>query len=150
MLVYPIVLIQWIESGALPATYLMLFAVSLFLKLTSFHHVCFDNRYLMRRIKQQGLNVTDAKEDLATLFNINERTLSLALKYPDNLGLRHFLRFLVAPTCCYQFIYPTTPSVRVGELVKRILEFLFCYCFLWYLIHQHMIPIAQEATQHFK
>lgn len=54
MLVYPIVLIQWIGSNALPATYFMLFATSLFLKLTSFHHVCYDNRYLIRRISQSG------------------------------------------------------------------------------------------------
>jgi len=40
--------------------------------------------------------------------------------------------------------------VRIGELVYRIFEFLFCYCFLWYLIQQHTIPIAQEAVQHFK
>ena len=51
MLAYPVILIQWCESSALPGTYLMLFAVSLFLKLTSFHHVCYDNRYLLRRIK---------------------------------------------------------------------------------------------------
>ena len=54
MLVYPIVLIQWIETSALPATYLMLFAVSLFLKLTSFHHVCYDNRLLLVRIAARG------------------------------------------------------------------------------------------------
>ena len=52
MLAYPIVMIQWIGSRALPATFFLLFSVSIFLKLTSFHHVCYDNRYLMRRIKQ--------------------------------------------------------------------------------------------------
>ena len=52
MLAYPIIMIQWIGSTALPAIYLMLFTVSIFLKLTSFHHVCYDNRYLMHRIKQ--------------------------------------------------------------------------------------------------
>lgn len=52
MLAYPIIAIQWIGSQALSATYLMLFTVSIFLKLTSFHHVCYDNRYLIRRTKQ--------------------------------------------------------------------------------------------------
>jgi len=63
----------------------MLFAVSLFLKLTSFHHVCHDNRYLMSRVLQQG-GVKNTKndpkklsEDLSTLFNINDRTLEIAL-----------------------------------------------------------------------
>ena len=51
MLIYPIIIVQWIQSSALPGTYLMLFAVSFFLKMTSFHHVCYDNRLLMKRIK---------------------------------------------------------------------------------------------------
>ena len=73
MLVYPIVIIQWIESEALPGTYIMLFAVSLFLKFTSFHHVCYDNRLLMKRIKQaKESKETEGVEDLATFFNVNE------------------------------------------------------------------------------
>ena len=106
MLAYPIVLIQWIGSTALPGAYLMLFAVTLFLKLTSFHHVCYDNRYLLKRVqlakkssdKQQQQNTV---EDLATLFNVNQRTFAISMEYPQNLRLLHYLRFLAAPTCCY-------------------------------------------------
>ena len=78
----------------------MLFAVSLFLKLTSFHHVCYDNRRLLERIKEKGGEKT-VTEDLATLYNVNERTMSIALTYPENLSLRHYVRFIFAPTCCY-------------------------------------------------
>ena len=116
----------------------MLFTVSTFLKLTSFHHVCYDNRYLMRRIKS-ATKPEKAKEDLATLFNVNERTYSIALQYPNNLNLRHYLRFLVAPTCCYQYIYPTTPNIRVGYLFKRVIELFLTSAFMWYLVEQHML-----------
>jgi len=150
MLVYPIVLIQWVGSTALPATYLMLCAVCQFLKLTSFHHVCYDNRRLLTRINDHGKKPDEAVEDLATLFNINERTMSTALQYPKNLSIRHFLRFLLAPTCCYQFVYPTSPSVRVSYVFKRVVEFLFCYYFMWYLIAQHMVPIAEGAILSFR
>lgn len=51
-LIYPVVLIQWIESNALSGTYFMLFTVGQFLKLTSFHHVLSDNRDLMRRLNE--------------------------------------------------------------------------------------------------
>lgn len=101
MLVYPIVLIQWIGSTALPATYFMLVSVSQFLKLTSFHHVCYDNRRLLARIREHGKKPDESVEDLATLFNVNDRTMSIALTYPNHLSLWHFLRFLAAPTCCY-------------------------------------------------
>ena len=149
MLVYPVILIQWIQSEALPATYLMLFAVSLFLKLTSFHHVCYDNRYLIRRIKAQK-KPEQAVEGLATMFNVNESTFALAATYPNNLDLKHFVRFCVAPTCCFQFVYPTSQSIRLGYLLKRMLEFAACYAFLYYLIYQHMIPIGAAAIPHFK
>ena len=81
-------------------------------------------------------------EDLATLFNVNERTFAIAMKYPNNLYFWHYLRFMVAPTCCYQHTYPTSPIIRVGYVLKRMLEICFCYWFKWYLIYQHMIPIA--------
>ena len=150
MLAYPIILIQWIGSMALPGTYLMLFTVALFLKLTSFHHVCYDNRYLMRRIEQAGKTEDVKTSDLATFFNVNERTFAIAIQYPNNLSMWHYLRFIWAPTCCYQHVYPTSPNIRVGYLFKRILEFACCYWFMWYLINQHMLPIGDGAMVHFK
>jgi len=38
----------------LPAAYFMMFSVSNFLKLVSFHHVMYDNRGLMRRLKESN------------------------------------------------------------------------------------------------
>ena len=136
LLVYPIILIQWCSSKALPATYLMLFAVSLFLKLTSFHHVMYDNRYLMSRIKKVKGQPEQAKiEDLATLYNVNEGTFAIAIRYPNNLSVTHYLRFIFAPTCCYQHVYPTSPNIRIGYLFKRVMEVALCYMFMWYLIY---------------
>ena len=100
LLIYPIVLIQWIESDVLPATYFMLFATTLALKLTSFHHVCLDNRYLLKRVKEAKKS-DQAVEDLASFYNINENTFAIAMKYPNNLDVGHYIRFLIAPTCCY-------------------------------------------------
>lgn len=149
MLVYPVVLIQWCESSALPAAYLMLFTVTVFLKMTSFHHVCHDNRYLMSRIKQvKKENQTD--EELANIFNVSDRTFKIASQYPNNLSIRHYLRFLFAPTCCYQHVYPTSSSIRIGYLAKRAFEFAFCYMFMWYLIYQHMNVIANDSLPHFR
>ena len=100
LLAYPVVLIQWINSNILSGTYLMLFAVGLFLKLTSFHHVMGDNRDLMRRLDE----IKKSKEviqDKASYFDINPKTFQIASTYPENLRLLHYIRFLNAPTCCY-------------------------------------------------
>ena len=51
LLVYPVLLIILIQSKVLAANYFMTFTVGVFLKLTSFHHVMYDNRNLMKRMK---------------------------------------------------------------------------------------------------
>ena len=89
-------------------------------------------------------------EDLATLYNVNAPTFAIALKYPQNLRILHYIRFMVAPTCCYQHIYPTSPSIRIGYLLKRLLEFACCYWFMFYLINQHMVPIAKDSLPYFR
>jgi hypothetical protein len=46
-----VVAIQWIQSNILPAAYFMMFSTGNFLKLISFHHVMYDNRNLISRLK---------------------------------------------------------------------------------------------------
>lgn len=150
MLVYPVLMIQWIGSMSLAAAYFMLFTVSLFLKLTSFHHVMADNRRLIVRHKKQLAAGKKEEADLPTVFNINEQTFKIAIQYPNNLRIGHYLRFMLAPTCCYQHIYPTSKQIRLGYLAKRATEFAACYYFMWYLVYQHMVPIAHSAIVHFQ
>lgn len=119
MLIYPIVLIQWIQSQPLSAVYFVMFIVAWNLKLISFHHVMWDNRALLRRVSYERpeLFLKDcnrrvdpeklarlSKDDLVKLsskFNVNADTFEMAMEYPKYLNARHFLRFVVAPTCCY-------------------------------------------------
>jgi len=101
----------------------MTVAISLFLKLCSFHHVLADNRYLVQRI---SLTKKQSTGELAAHFNIQVDTFALAASYPDNLRLGHYLRFIFAPTCCYQNVYPTTPSIRLTFILKRLVELVFC------------------------
>ena len=72
------------------------------------------------------------------------------MQYPNNLYLGHFLRFLLAPTCCYQLVYPTTPNIRMGYLFKRVLELVATSAFMLYLVEQHMLQIAKDSLVHFK
>lgn len=66
MLGYPIVMIQWIDSQPLSALYFMLFSTAWALKLISFHHVMWDNRALLKRIKHDkpDLFKTSGRVDL--------------------------------------------------------------------------------------
>ena len=107
----------------LKASQLMIISVALFLKLTSFHHVLSDNRALIHRL---SLTKKESVKDLAAHFNIEKETFDLAASYPDNLRFGHFVRFIFAPTCCYQNIYPTSPSIRVTYILKRLFEVAIC------------------------
>ena len=60
LLVYPIVLSFRIESNPIIGNILMMYAVTTFLKLFSFHHVMHDVRYLVLRVikaKKKGENL---------------------------------------------------------------------------------------------
>ena len=77
LLVYPLAIIPVIQSNILSANYFMTATVALFLKLTSFHHVLYDNRNLINRqdkLKKSKQNV----EDWAVHFDINPQTYEIA------------------------------------------------------------------------
>lgn len=92
------------------------------LKLFSFHHTLYDNRVLLKRIKQ--LKESMNTEQLSSHFNVKEDQLEQALKYPGTLNLRHYIRYLSAPTCCYQLAYPSTNRIRRHFVLKRIAELI--------------------------
>ena len=62
LLAYPVVMIQSLKSDTLSAVYFMMFATGLALKMFSFHHVVYDNRNLLKRIKKLPVdkNITNA------------------------------------------------------------------------------------------
>ena len=85
-LIYPVVLIQWIESNALSGSYFMIFAVGQWLKLTSFHHVMYDNRNLIKRLNEMKKS-KEVIHDKASFFDINPKTFEIASQYPKNLSI---------------------------------------------------------------
>lgn len=62
-------------------------------------------------------------------------------KYPNITTWQHFVYFIVAPTMCFQFVYPRSPRVRKSWLLKRIAEFLLSLSLMVILIQQYMMPL---------
>lgn len=123
----------------------MMFATGNFLKLVSFHHVMSDNRRLIERLKKS----TPEQRLDASFFNIQEDTFKLAVAYPKNLRIRHFIRYMCVPTFCYQHSYPTSGEIRVKYLMKRLLEGIFLLLFISYLFSQHAQKIAESSLPYF-
>ena len=60
------------------------------------------------------------------------------------------MRYIFAPTCCYQNVYPTTPTVRLTFVLKRIIELVFCNLLIVHIAYQHCLPVAIDAMPHFE
>lgn len=79
-------------------------AVSLFLKLVSFHHVMSDVRTLNGRVKKYS---KENKEKLkpqgekGMILSVPKVTYDQALTYPECLDLKELFRFIMSPTFCY-------------------------------------------------
>ena len=116
------------------ANYFMTATVALFLKLTSFHHVLYDNRSLIKRLERMKKE-EDSDKDWASRFDIHPETFKIASEYPRNLTLKHYIRYLVAPTFCYQHSYPSTGSISVVFLIKRIVEVTICNVGMAFLLY---------------
>jgi hypothetical protein len=79
--------------------YMMMLVCCLMLKLISFHHVMHDNRELISRLKNEKEDSTEKQTE--NIFNLPNELYAEALKYPNNLNFQHFIRYLLAPTCCF-------------------------------------------------
>lgn len=55
------------------------------------------------------------------------------------------MRFLCAPTCCFQLSYPSTKRISIRFVMGRVAELIIGNIFACYLTVQHIIPICEEA-----
>lgn len=132
LLIYPVYVGSLINSHPHAALYMMVLTCGLFMKLTSFHHVMGDNRKLLKRIADSKEKLTPEQGE--SKYNIPMNQYSIALTYPNHMNVWFYLRFLFAPTCCYQLVYPMTPSINWKIVVKRAFEFLICNFMMIYII----------------
>lgn len=75
--------------------------------------------------------------------------LYIKTPYPQNLTLKNLVYFWWAPTIIYQPVYPRTPKIRFGFIIKRILEITGSVVLIWFLSSQFAIPTLQDSLQYF-
>ena len=103
LLVFPVVISIRLESHPGIASYLLLFATTTFLKLVSFHHVYHDVRYLVKQViaAKRSERVLEPSMCEGTIFGVSKSVYDVAVTYPKCLTAENFLRYMIAPTCCY-------------------------------------------------
>jgi hypothetical protein len=141
LLIFPVVASYLIESSPIAASIVMISSTALTLKLVSFHHVMHDNRKLLRRLAAEGNMDPNVNRS-----NLPNDVYEVALKYPNNINFAHFFRFFLAPTCCYQLVYPSTTKIRWSFVMKRLFEIILCTFLILYLAVQHIFPIAKDSV----
>lgn len=67
--------------------------------------------------------------------------------YPSNITLSNLLYFMLAPTLCYQPVYPRTERIRKKFLVKRLLELVACLGVIHLLTEQYALPTVQNSMR---
>ncbi|XP_053693827.1 diacylglycerol O-acyltransferase 1 [Sabethes cyaneus] len=80
-----------------------------------------------------------------TIPKKNKDKMPQLIHYPDNLHLKDFFYFLLAPTLCYELNFPRTSRIRKRFLIKRILEVVIGVHIVMGLFQQWMIPSVRNS-----
>ena len=131
-------------GGAGGGVLLLIVAVTLFLKLTSYAHVHHD----LRLAEQESLelDVADLDGRLAK-FASQVEDAGQHVHYPSNVTLGNLLYFVAAPTLCYQTEYPRTKHVRLGYLLSLSLRLVVLSSTLTAICIQYMLPLLDDASK---
>ncbi|XP_058001957.1 diacylglycerol O-acyltransferase 1 isoform X2 [Hevea brasiliensis] len=130
---YPVSVILSCESAVLSGVTLMLFACIVWLKLVSYAHTNHDMRAVA--------NSVDKGDTLSNTFNAD---------YSCDVSFKSLVYFMVAPTLCYQPIYPRTASVRKSWVVRQFLKLVIFTGFMGFIIEQYINPIVQNSQHPLK
>lgn len=129
----------------------------LFTKLWSYVHVnlwCRSNQKLQKtsisgkRRESFSIDRRRDSEDIngnITANGYKDHELAQLVQYPDNISLRDFFYFLLAPTLCYELNFPRTTRIRKRFLIKRILEVVVGINIVMALFQQWMIPSVKNS-----
>ena len=81
----------------------------------------------VRGLVLRAIKARDAGKELTpslvegTVLGVSKEVYDEALTYPKCLSVRHFFRFMIAPTFCYQLIFPLMPKRNLKMICTRLL-----------------------------
>ncbi|KNE67089.1 hypothetical protein AMAG_12166 [Allomyces macrogynus ATCC 38327] len=133
ILVVPTLFVWYAMRDPVAGTAVLMTAVILFLKLTSYHLVNAELRYFATYghhfiTYTEGADVPSARS-----------------AYPHNITARNLVDFVSFPTLCYQPAYPRSERVRPMRVVRHTIEMVVAMVGMYVLLFQYMQPILKNT-----
>ncbi|OMJ77086.1 hypothetical protein SteCoe_22127 [Stentor coeruleus] len=67
--------------------------------------------------------------------------------YPNNINIKNFLHYMIAPTLVYQIEYSSRPSFRKGYFIKKLILFTVQFWSLYNVISDCVLPVLTEIKE---
>lgn len=133
----PCIVIHLTQADAVPGIFLMLWTLTVVMKLISYAHCHTDLRAAHRRnsLTPGERGAPGTSPEWATL------------RYPENLTASNMLYYLAAPTLTYQINFPRSPRVRKRWLLRRVLELAAFTGLLLFIANQYLEPAVSNAMK---
>ncbi|KAI8898282.1 MBOAT, membrane-bound O-acyltransferase family-domain-containing protein, partial [Globomyces pollinis-pini] len=110
----------------------LLSSIVLSLKLTSYSFVNSELWYYAKTVE---------------LAKKNDIPVTVSLPYPANISLYNLVYFIIAPTLCYQPIYPKTERISTTFLLKRLCELFISVLGMYFLAVQYLMPVLEDCIR---
>ncbi|XWS17429.1 hypothetical protein CRYUN_Cryun33cG0066700 [Craigia yunnanensis] len=123
---YPVIVILRCDSAFLSGVALILFACIVWLKLVSYAHTNNDMRALAKSAEKGSA------------------------EHSYDVSFKSLIYFMLAPTLCYQPIYPRTPAVRKSWVVRQFIKLIIFTGLMGFIIEQYINPIVQNSQHPLK
>ncbi|KAJ3371367.1 hypothetical protein GGF31_003290 [Allomyces arbusculus] len=133
ILVVPTLFVWYAMRDPVAGTAVLMTAVILFLKLTSYHLVNAELRYFAT-YGHHFITYTEGADVPSALS-----------AYPHNITARNLVEFVSFPTLCYQPAYPRSERVRPMRVVRHTIEMVVAMVGMYVLLFQYMQPILKNT-----
>ncbi|EGF82147.1 hypothetical protein BATDEDRAFT_34607 [Batrachochytrium dendrobatidis JAM81] len=122
-------------------------ATTLFLKLISYALVNADLRHDVSKDKSKTAEDMVSLKHQPLTGGHSQNVDANIIPYPENINLDNMLYFIVAPTLCYQQVYPRTKRIRKMFLFKRFVELSTSLAGMFFLTMQYAAPTLRNSIE---
>ncbi|KRX01526.1 hypothetical protein PPERSA_01429 [Pseudocohnilembus persalinus] len=134
-------------------TVMLGWSLVVFMKILSYTHVSKNIYYTAKRIRflqkdKKNLDEFISKKE-ASIENL-QLIQKFAGQPSSLLKFKDFIYFTCAPTLCFQLLYPRTPRIRKGWLLKRIVEFIMLLSLIGFIWLQQLEPELNSAYKYYQ